>query len=108
MLDFMETLTADAIGLARTVVVLIAIVSVSSVWWRTRALVPVLGSILVAGIALWAVSPGGLSWVQERVGDDSSRVTSSAPALPQAEETVAEPEQVVAALGRAPGAGGRG
>ncbi len=80
MLDFLNNMAGDAIGLARTVAVLIAVVTVGAVWMSTRALIPVLASILLAAIALFAISPQGVAWLQQRISDDATKTSSSAPA----------------------------
>lgn len=83
MLEFLTELANDAIGLARTVAMLIAVGSVVLVWISTRALVPVLAAILMAAIALFAISPAGLGWLQDRVAEDAERIVESAPAGPR-------------------------
>ena len=77
MLDWISTLTTEAIGLARLVIVLVAIISVIMTYYKTQALVPVIGAALVAGIAIWAVSPAGIARLEEWIKQD----TASAPVV---------------------------
>lgn len=78
MLDWLTDLTRDGIALARLVIVLIAIVSIASVWFRTKALVPVLGAVLLAGVAIWATSGPGIAQVEEWIRDET--IDEGAPA----------------------------
>lgn len=78
MLDWLTTLTNEGIALARIVIILVAIVSVIITYYRTQALVPVLGSVLVAGIAIWAVSPAGITQLENWIGQDAN---DAAPAV---------------------------
>ena len=71
MLDWITNLTQEVITLARIVIVLVAIVSVIITYYRTQALVPVVSAALVAGIAIWAVSPTGLTQLESWIGDDA-------------------------------------
>ena len=87
MLEWLTTITNEGIALARVVVVLIAIVSIATVWYRTKALIPVLGAILVAGIALWAVSPAGIATIEDWIGQDAQAHGPSIPS-PQPGEPV--------------------
>ncbi|MDH3369073.1 MAG: hypothetical protein OEO17_14630 [Gemmatimonadota bacterium] len=72
MLDWLTGLTNEGITLMRLIVVLIAIVSIATVWYKTQALVPVLGAILVSGIAIWAVSPAGITQLEQWIGSDTA------------------------------------
>ena len=58
---------------------LVAIFGVISTYWLTKALVPVLSALLVAGIAIWAVSPAGLSTLEGWIGNE----TAAPPVLEQ-------------------------
>jgi hypothetical protein len=76
MIEAFTSLANEAITLARLVGTLVAIVSVLAVWWMTRALIPVIGACLVAGIALFAISPAGMAtlegWIASDVGDTTA------------------------------------
>ena len=72
MLDWLTGITNDGIALARIVVILVAIVSVIITYYKTQALVPVLGAALVAGIAIWAVSPAGITQLENWIGSDAT------------------------------------
>ena len=73
MLDWLTAMTTEATALMRGVVVLIAIATIAIVWYQTKALVPVLSSVLVAAVALWAVSPAGITQIEQWIGNDSTR-----------------------------------
>ena len=72
MLDWLTGLTNEGIALARIVIILVAIVSVIITYYKTQALVPVLGAALVAGIAIWAVSPAGITQLENWIGQDTA------------------------------------
>ena len=82
MLDWLTNISNDGIALARVVVILVAIISVIITYYKTQALVPVLGAALVAGIAIWAVSPAGLTQLENWIGSDAN---ASAPISPAPE-----------------------
>ena len=73
MIDWLTTITQELTTLARLVVILIAVVSVAYVWYQTKALVPTLGSILLAAIAIWATSPAGITQLQNWIGADAAQ-----------------------------------
>lgn len=77
MLDWLTTLTNDGITLLRLLVVAVAIFAVVRTFYMTQALVPVLSTVLVAGIAIWAVSPAGITQLENWIGSDAS----AAPAI---------------------------
>lgn len=79
MLDWLTNISNEGIALARVVVILVAIISVIITYYKTQALVPVLGAALVAGIAIWAVSPAGLTQLENWIGSDA---TATAPVSP--------------------------
>jgi uncharacterized membrane protein YesL len=77
MIEFADSLIDSGLALARAAMVLIAVVTVAGVWWRTKALIPVVSAVIVAAIALWATSPAGVSWLKDRIESDT--VSLSAP-----------------------------
>jgi hypothetical protein len=72
MFDWLEGLVADATDLAQNFAVLVAIASIIMVWYKTKALVPVLAAVLLAGIALWAVSDTGTQTLTNWIGDSTT------------------------------------
>lgn len=72
MIDFVDNLISSGMDLARAAIVLIAVVTVASVWWRTKALVPVVSSLLVAAIVIWGTSPAGVAWLKGRIDQDTT------------------------------------
>lgn len=71
MLQWLNSLIGDIQVLVSNAVVLVAMWTVATVWYRTRALVPVLGACLLAGIALFAVH--NTDWFQDKVAETVER-----------------------------------
>ena len=78
MIDWIADKLADIQQLILTAGVVLAILYVLMTWWRTKALVPTLVALLLAGIVLWAVS--NIDWFKRKVGEE----TRSLPAPPAA------------------------
>lgn len=74
MLDFAGEFFTEVSVLIQQGAYLLAAIAVLTVWWATRALVPVLVACVVAGIALFAVTPDGLSWLKDRIKDDTAEL----------------------------------
>ena len=70
MIQFLTTM----IGEARTVIIAAigaaASMYVAAVWWRTKALVPTMTAIVMAGVVVWAV--GNVDVLEEQIEADSS------------------------------------
>lgn len=96
MLDWLTNISNDGIALARVVVILVAIISVIITYYKTQALVPVLGAVLVAGVAIWAVSPAGLTQLENWIGSDAN-AGAMAPAPVVLEIPGGEPSPLVLA-----------
>lgn len=78
MIDWIADKLADIQQLILAAGVVLAIVYVLMTWWRTKALVPTLVALLLAGIVLWAVS--NLDWFKRKVGEET-RGLPAAPAV---------------------------
>jgi hypothetical protein len=80
MLDWATQMTNQGLVLARLLIALAAVVSVGITFWQTKgALIPTASAAIVAGIAIWAVSPLGMStlegWIQKDTATGSISVT---------------------------------
>lgn len=72
MIDWASSLVNDGITLLRLVAIAVAIYAILKVWYLTQAFIPTLGAILLSGIALWAISPVGFAWLEQRIAEDST------------------------------------
>lgn len=68
---------ADVQGLVITAIALMAVILIASTWWTTKALVPTVTALLLAGLVLWAVS--NVDWFQARIGDEVQTGWAAAP-----------------------------
>ncbi len=92
--DWAQGKIADVQELVIVMVALLAVVAVVSTWWTSKALVPTLTAMLLAGLVLWAVANVG--WLQDRVGEEIGGTPAALASLaawpaaqPQAALTVA-------------------
>jgi hypothetical protein len=67
----------DLTNLARAGLVVLALIAIGKVWWETKALVPVLGAILMSGVVIWATSPAGIQWLKDRTKQEADDHTTS-------------------------------
>lgn len=79
MIDAATNLTVNLSTLIQAVAVVVAAAMVLVTLVRTRAFVPVLGSAIVGGFVVWAVSPGGLGWFTGRIEDDANTLAAGHP-----------------------------
>ncbi|CAN5159450.1 hypothetical protein BH23ACT9_BH23ACT9_27910 [soil metagenome] len=56
MTQFLTSMIADARTVVLAAISLAATVYVAAVWWRTKALVPTLTAVVMAGVVLYAVN----------------------------------------------------
>lgn len=66
MISDVETVIIAAIGAA-------AAAYVASVWWRTKALVPTLTAIVMAGVVVWAA--GNVEFLEQQIEADTANWT---------------------------------
>jgi hypothetical protein len=78
VLNWFNNLVNQGTDLARAAIYLLAIVSVGIVWAQKKAVVPVIATIIVAGIVIWAVSRAGQDNLRDKVGTDAG---NAAPVL---------------------------
>ncbi len=69
MIDWMNSKLGDVQGLLVGITGVLAIWFVIWTWVRTKALVPTLVAMLVAGAVLWAVS--NMDWFKNKVGQEA-------------------------------------
>ena len=81
MIDSGFTFAADATALLRAGALLVAILMVLATWVKTRAAVPVIATMILAGAVLWAVTADGLGWFSDRIDDDAARLSSAVVAV---------------------------
>jgi hypothetical protein len=74
MIEWAQGTVDQLVTLARAFTVLVAILSIIMVWYQTKALIPVLTAVLVAGVALWAVSPAGIETLKRWISEDTAGV----------------------------------
>lgn len=82
MLDWLNGIIVEGQSLLRLAVILVAIYAVIATYARTRALVPVLSAVLVAGVAIWAVSPAGLAQLENWIGSDAAGTAEGVAIVP--------------------------
>ncbi len=70
MIQFLTNAIAEASSVIIAGIGAAASVYVASVWWRTKALVPTLTAILMAGVVVWAV--GNVDTLESQIQTDSS------------------------------------
>lgn len=56
MVQLLNGMLNDATHIIQAAIALATAVYVASTWWRTRALIPTLTAIVMAGIVVWASS----------------------------------------------------
>ncbi|MGI9018771.1 MAG: hypothetical protein ACR2HR_16980 [Euzebya sp.] len=60
MIDFLTQMITDFETVIRAGIAAAASVYVAAVWWRTKALVPTLTSVVMAGVVVWATANVGV------------------------------------------------
>jgi hypothetical protein len=48
--------------------VVAAVLFVAHIWWKTKALIPTLGAMLLAGAVLWGTA--NIQWFQDQIGQE--------------------------------------
>ncbi len=69
MITWLSKLISDVESLVTAGIAAAAALYVAAIWWRTKALVPTLTAILVAGVVVWAAS--NVDFLEQRVADDA-------------------------------------
>ena len=76
MIDWLELKIGEVQSLVVLVLGLLAIVYIGSTWWKTKALVPTITSMVLAGAVLWGV--GNVDWFRTKVGEETAVVAVGA------------------------------
>ena len=98
MFDWANGMIEDGIDFLQLFVLALCIVVVIMVMYRSRALVPVLGALLLAGIVIFGTSDSGLTWLSDIITEETSGDASG-----PVDYLVPAPEVFLANLGPAPG-----
>lgn len=78
MLLWLEAMIANVEQVVTAAISAAAAVYVAAVWWRTKALVPTITAIVVAGVVVWASA--NVDFISDRVAEDAGNVQVDAPA----------------------------
>jgi hypothetical protein len=75
MIQFLQSMISNFSEVIIAAIAAAASVYVAAVWWKTKALVPTLTAVVMAGVVVWATSNVGFleqqvqtdaeSWIQE-------------------------------------------
>lgn len=69
MIEFLTNMIGGVNGVIVAAISTAAAAYVASVWWRTKALVPTMTSIVLAAVVVWA--SGNVHVLQEQVQEDT-------------------------------------
>ncbi len=70
MIDWMNSEIASIGGLLQNGITVVAIAFVGMVFWRTKALAPTLGALLLAGGVVWGVH--NIAWFEGKIGEETA------------------------------------
>lgn len=71
MTEFLTGMINDFSGVIKAAIAAAASVYVAAVWWKTKALVPTVTSVVMAGVVVWATA--NVSFLEERVDQDTQQ-----------------------------------
>jgi hypothetical protein len=69
LIDWLQQELGSIQGLVQAAAAVLAIIYVLMTWWRTKALVPTLVAMVLAGGVLWAIH--NISWFQDKIGQET-------------------------------------
>lgn len=72
MLDWINTMIEEITDTAQIFIVLLCIFVIGVTAFRTRALVPVLGMVLLAALVIFFTSDAGLSWLPDMIEEETA------------------------------------
>jgi uncharacterized membrane protein YdjX (TVP38/TMEM64 family) len=85
MVSWMTMKLAEIRQLIQAGLVVAAVLFVGHVWWKTKALIPTLGALLLAGGVLWGTA--NIQWFQDKIGQEMHSLTPrTAPAAASSAE----------------------
>jgi len=71
MLDWIGSMIDELQDTAQVFIVFLCIVVIGSVAFKTRALVPVLGTVLLAAFVIFFTSDAGLDWLPSMIKEET-------------------------------------
>jgi len=71
MLDWLNTMIDDITDTAQVFIILLGIVVIGAMAFKTRALVPVLGSVLLVALVIFFTSDAGLEWLPDMISEET-------------------------------------
>lgn len=71
MLDWLNTMVDDIQDLVQIFIILLCIVVIGTIAFRSRALVPVLGAVLLAAVVIFFTSDAGLTWLPSMIQEET-------------------------------------
>ncbi|TMK52758.1 MAG: hypothetical protein E6G66_03480 [Actinobacteria bacterium] len=80
MIPWMTAKLAEIRQLIQGGLVVAAVLFIAHVWWKTKALIPTLGAMLLAGMVLWGTA--NIQWFQDEIGKEMHSLGTAAPAIP--------------------------
>ena len=78
MTDFLTQMIDDVSTVITAAIAAAASIYVAAVWWRTKALVPTITAVVMAGVVVWATANVG--FLEDRVEQDTSQWIQTGPA----------------------------
>ncbi len=71
MLEWLNTMIDDIQDTAQVFVIFLGIVVIAAMAFKTRALVPVLGSVLLVALVIFFTSDAGLEWLPDMIREET-------------------------------------
>ncbi|HYR64111.1 MAG TPA: hypothetical protein VET24_15955 [Actinomycetota bacterium] len=68
MITWLTVKLAEVRQLIQAGLVVAAVLFIAHVWWKTKALIPTLGAMLLAGAVLWGTA--NVQWFQDQIGKE--------------------------------------
>jgi hypothetical protein len=60
--------------------VVAAVLFIAHAWWKSKALIPTVGAMLLAGMVLWGTA--NVQWFQDQIGKEMHSMGRTAPSAP--------------------------
>ena len=71
MLDWLNTMIDDIQDTAQVFIIFLCIVVIGTMAFKSRALVPVLGTVLLAALVIFFTSDAGLEWLPDMIKEET-------------------------------------
>jgi len=72
LISWMTVKLAEIRQLVQAGLVVAAVLFIAHVWWKSKALIPTLGAILLAAAVLWATA--NVQWFEDEIGKEMHSV----------------------------------